>query len=442
MELKKATTIEEAYQVFETNVPLNREQNREFYVDIYHKDLLNLRKDLKLNQIPDKSFFVTGQSGNGKSTALNFLPDESINTGYDVKYLNGRDVFKLDDIDIIDIILMIGYTIVKGNKPLEKKYLAELETFKKKKLGKLEKQNDKTRLSENQSGGDVSLRAKLPVWSLIHFDSGFFAKFKIEKSSRETVREIFTLDKLELVEQVNVMIQAYRDQENSGKKLLIIIDDLEKIRDHGQTRELFIDNIDVFQRIKCVKILTFPVYLAARHAMFQGASKFSIRISENPHSPCKEGIAQKSRALLADVIYKRLKTKALINVDAVQTAVEFSGGNLRFLMDIMQKASRNAIHLDGEKTKNTRLMKTDVDSAVSELAELPSLSVMRRVRVLKYVLDRKQEPEDEAMQKDFIDSVLDNSIYAYFNGHPWYEVNPVIKDSVTVYSRKSGPFSP
>lgn len=86
-------------------------------------------------------------------------------------------------------------------------------------------------------------------------------------------------------------------------------------------------------------------------------------------------------------------------------------------------------------------MKTDVDSAVSELAELPSLSVMRRVKVLKYVLDRKQEPEDEAMQKDFIDSVLDNSIYAYFNGHPWYEVNPVIKDSVAVYSKKSGPSS-
>lgn len=131
MELKKAATIEEAYQVFETNVPLNREQNREFYVDIYHKDLLNLRKELKLNQIPDKSFFVTGQSGNGKSTALNFLPDESINTDYDVKYLNGRDVFKLDD---IDIILMIDYTIVKGNKPLEKNIWQSWSPLKKRNL--------------------------------------------------------------------------------------------------------------------------------------------------------------------------------------------------------------------------------------------------------------------------------------------------------------------
>ena len=113
MKLKKARTIEEAYQVFETQKPLNQD-NKEFYVDIYHQDLLNLRKDLVLNLIPDKSFFVTGQSGNGKSTALNFLPDTAIRKKYDVKYLNGRDVFKLDDIDIIDIILMVGYTIVKG----------------------------------------------------------------------------------------------------------------------------------------------------------------------------------------------------------------------------------------------------------------------------------------------------------------------------------------
>jgi len=86
----------------------------------------------------------------------------------------------------------------------------------------------------------------LPFWSLIKFDSGFFAKFKIEKSNRKTVREIFTLDKLELVEKANDIIGAYKEQQNSGKNLLIIIDDLEKIRKQDQTTELFVENIDVF----------------------------------------------------------------------------------------------------------------------------------------------------------------------------------------------------
>ena len=110
-------------------------------------------------------------------------------------------------------------------------------------------------------------------------------------------------------------------------------------------------------------------------------------------------------------------------------------------MDIMQKAARNAISLDSEDTNDTRLTEIDVKSAVEELAELPSLAVMKRVKVLKYILDQNKEPEDEAMQKDFIDSVQDNSIFAYFNGHPWYEVNPVIKESVEVYSKKSGTSS-
>lgn len=441
MKLKKATTIEEAYQVFDTQNPLDQ-VNKEFYVDIYKQDLLNLRKDLVLNLIPDKSFFVTGQSGNGKSTALNFLPDTAIYRKYDVKYLYGRDVFKLDDIDIIDIILMVGYTIVKDNEELEDKFLKELEDLKKKKLGKLEKQIEKTSLNADQGGGDLSLRAKLPFWNLISFDSGFFAKFKIEKSNRKTIREIFTLDKLELIEKVNDIIAAYKEQQNSGKNLLIIIDDLEKIRKQDHTIELFIDNIDVFQKIKCIKVITFPVYLATQYAMYQGASKFSIRISEKPYKACNKDIAAKNRETLETVIYNRVEKKDLVDKDAVKKAVNFSGGNLRFLMDIMQKAARNAISLDSEDTNDTRLTEIDVASAAEELAELPSLAVMKRVKVLKYILDQNKEPEDEAMQKDFIDSVQDNSIFAYFNGHPWYEVNPVIKESVEVYSKKSGTSSP
>lgn len=436
MKLKKAVTIEEAYQVFDTQNPLSPEDNNEFYIDIYKKDLLNLRKDLFLNVIPDKSFFVTGQSGNGKSTALNFLPDKTIYKKYDVKYLNGRDVFKLDDIDIIDVILMMGYAIVKGNEKLEKKFLDELEDLKKAKLGKLEKQEEKVILESGQGGGDMSFRAKLPLWSLINFDSGFFAKFKIEKSNRKIIREIFTLDKLELIEKVNDIIASFKEGQNSGKNLLIIIDDLEKIRKQDQTTQLFIDNIDVFQRIKCVKIMTFPVYLATQYAMYQDASKFSIRISDNPHKPCDSKVAANNKKTLASAIYNRIEKQDLIDNDAVKKAVDYCGGNLRLLMDIMQRAARNAISLDDEDTSETTLAAIDVENAVEEIAELPSLSVMKRVKVLQYVMDRNKQPEDETLEKDFIDSVLDNSIFAYFNGHPWYEVNPVIKESVEVYSKK------
>ncbi len=110
----------EAAQVFETQKPLDQEEDEEFYVDIYKNDLNNLRKRLITNSIPHNSFFLTGQSGNGKSTALNFIANKAIDTRYEIKYIHGRDAFQMDDIDIIDILLMIGYTIVHKNDELDK----------------------------------------------------------------------------------------------------------------------------------------------------------------------------------------------------------------------------------------------------------------------------------------------------------------------------------
>jgi len=167
----------------------------------------------------------------------------------------------------------------------------------------------------------------------------------------------------------------------------LIIDDLEKIRRQDQTHALFIENSDVLHKINCVKIVTFPVYLATQYAMYQNASKFSIRISENLYAPKVFDRIKENLSKLEKVIYSRIEKEALIEEGAAKLAVKFSGGNLRFLIDIIQKASRNAISLDEEGTPDTRLTATDIQSAVDELAELPSLSVMKRVKVLKYVLE-------------------------------------------------------
>ncbi len=152
-----------------------------------------------------------------------------------------------------------------------------------------------------------------------------------------------------LIEKVNNIIAAYKEQQNSGKNLLIIIDDIEKIRKQDQTIELFIENIDVFQKIKCIKVITFPVYLATQYAMYQDASKFSIRISENPYKACDRDIAAKNRKTLTTVIYDRVEKRELVERDAVEKAVNFSGGNLRFLMDIIKKVGNHLNFINNNK---------------------------------------------------------------------------------------------
>lgn len=438
--LKKAENMVEAYQVFETQKPLTKD-DLEFYVELYKKDISKLRKELILNPIPNKSFFVTGQSGNGKSTALNFLPDTRIEDKYDVKYLNGRDMFKLDDIDIIDVILMIGFTVVNGDKDLEKKYLEELEELKKVKLGKIQKERKERKSSRDEAGAKTSSGAKLSIWNLIKFDANIFAKYKIEKEKRDSIREIFTLDKQELIDKVNDIIEAYNAKVHQGAagKLLIIIDDMEKIRDKEQAQDLFVDNHYVFDAIKSTKIVTFPVHLATKHPMYMDASKFGIRIDKSPYEESETEVTGINRKKLKDVILQRLADKTFIREDAIDMAVKFSGGNLRFLLKIIQNAFLNAIDIEDESATRP-VVSTDVETGIEEMSSLASLSIMNRVKILKQVMDSNTEPDGEQTDDGnvFINSILDNTIFAYFNGHAWYDINPVMKKSVELYSKRSG----
>lgn len=426
----------EVYQVFETQQPLTRDQ-REFYVELYGEDLDRLRKDLLFNSIPNKSFLVTGQSGNGKSTALNFLPDDRIQKKYDVKYLKGREVFKLDDIDVIDVILMIGLTVVKDHDDLRNRFLSELEELKNLKLGRIQKEQERKDLTKDEAGAGVSFGAKLSLLNFINLGSRIFAQYKIEKEKRESIREVFTLDKLELIEKVNGIIDAYVEEALEGKKqLLLIIDDLEKMRDQGQTKELFVDNIYALEEIHSTKIITFPVHLATRHALYRNASKFGVRIDKNPFEKGTDEVAARNRDKLRQVIRRRMENQDLVREDAVEEAVHYCGGNLRFLMEIMQKAARNAVSLDVDiSTDSLPILPRDVETAIEEMASLASLSIMKRTKMLREVMMHHQEPPGEEWETEFTASILDNTIFAYFNGHPWYDLNPVIRKGVEVYSR-------
>ncbi len=305
------------------------------------------------------------------------------------------------------------------------------------KIGRLQEQNEKTKKGSAETGikANVGVKSFIP-W--LKLDGSIFAKVKLDDQTRKTVREIFTLYKPELCELINNIIADY-NKIQPEKELLLIIDDLEKVQNQAQSKSLFIDNLNIFHTIKCTKILTFPVYLTTLYAMFQRAYIFSIRIDPNPYDTPKamqeDETWKKNRTNLIKVIENRLARQDLIDNEAVEKAVTYSGGNLRSLMDIMQRSAINSISLEDEADNtNTKIAVIDIETAVKEAAALPSLAVMRRAYVLKYVLDNKKEPADETMRAFFLDSVLDNTVFAYFNVKPWYDINPILKDSVKAYA--------
>ena len=141
--MQKAETLRQVYNVFNPQKYLQQD-TKEFYVDIYKEftDDLSLRLELSEGE---ETIFVAGQSGNGKSSALQLLSTNYPQLGnyYDIKVLNARDIFDTNNIDVADVLLMMGYTIVEDNVELKKEFFDILDTMKKLKEDEIEYSKEK-----------------------------------------------------------------------------------------------------------------------------------------------------------------------------------------------------------------------------------------------------------------------------------------------------------
>ena len=74
---------------------------------------------------------MSGQSGTGKTTALNFLADEKLSGKYIIKHVYEREIFDLNDVDIIDILLGFSFELIGSDAGLQAKYLEGLDRIQK-----------------------------------------------------------------------------------------------------------------------------------------------------------------------------------------------------------------------------------------------------------------------------------------------------------------------
>jgi hypothetical protein len=350
-----------------------------------------------------------------------------------VKFIKGRDLFLLNDVDIVDILLMTGYKLIEEEEELQAEFFESLEKVRKKKLGAYE-ETEERRAKESKSG-EVQAKAGVgtSLLSLITFNLNMFAKYKTDKTYKTTVREMFALNRRELVKEVNELIQKYKEKKN--KELLLIFDDLEKMKKLDQIDELFIENGELFDELNCVKVLTIPIYLTTKNSMFNDdVFKFSFRIDKSPIDVNEsDKKPEENREKLREVIFQRAD-RNLIDDEVIEKVIEFSGGNLRLLIQLIQRASLSAISLDDEASKITL---EDFEEGVKDLRNSYATAIIDRVNTLNYILENNRLSDEQEDKLDKLrESLLDNMAFLYFNGNPWYDVNPVIKDTVRKYSKK------
>ncbi len=420
--MKKAQTLDDIYNNFEGNKPLT-EDEYEFFINIYDKKLKRFIGNIKRNSNKQNIFFIAGQRGNGKSTILNNLKQKNkeFDDSYDIKHIQAMEVFKYDDIDIVDILLGIGFNLIDNN-DLDEEKKEKLEEEFKKSLKEVEEINSGELVKEDKysttSSSELSTKAELSVGS--SFLSLFSAKaslsstYKADENIRKEAKRIYKFKNKDLLTMINSLILKYKVLQNNNKEILLILDGLEKL---NNIDDIFTKDIDILRDLECFKIITMPIYLKGIVDIYNvKAIDFTMEIDENGKI--------KDIALLKEVVTSRIENLDLITDNAIDLAIKMSGGNLRQLLEIIQKASTEAIDIfqseiiDTDEVQSAiELLQGDLDYKTQVYAEF-----LHKIQI-KHIVNKDD--------KDYlIDTLRSGLVFAYLNGKAYYDINPIIEHNL------------
>ncbi len=425
--MKKAESIEEIYQVFAPEKYLQK-GDEEFYVNLYNKDLQRFVNELIKNPIPSKSFFIAGQSGNGKSTILSLLDTEhpTIKTKYELRYLSGKELFKYNDINIIDLLLMIGANLIQESEVLQEKYFESLNKLQASHDGLLQIESTNTNNKTKEGKASASLGLNINFLNIFKTETTLETSYNENNALRETARKIFKTKESDLIRLINEIILDYKVAEGDSKDILLVIDDLEK---KENIDALFLKELQHLDSINITKIITMPIHLR-RSETFQSKDvrEFALKLNNFDDDPNNE-----DRELLKEVVNSRIANPELIDNNAIDTAIKYSGGNLRQLIRLVQLSANEADTFGAIKIEDK-----EISFAIEFLQRgLSSPTMMMQTflnEILKYKVLTSDTPESlQSLGK----AIKMGLVFAYFNGKIWYEINPIIKEIIKDYEQSS-----
>ncbi|MGB2841592.1 MAG: hypothetical protein WBC40_03820 [Halobacteriota archaeon] len=397
----KAKALPEVYDIFDPQEPLTGEKLREYYVN-RESPVKRLSGILKTTKKPLKYLFV-GSRGNGKSTERNKL-SELVKEELFIVPFSIKDRLNLFDVEYADILLVIGaeiYDKVSEQIGLSKELDEYLNSWS---------ETIVERVEEKQKG--------------IGLGAGFTAivnlsgKIKTQVTTREITRDIIKPRMSDLIDAINkIIVDA---EEKLGKKLLIIIDDLDKVNLEKAEELFYMHGAELTQPI-CKVIYTIPQPLLfsnkIRQIVLQYFDGHEVLGNIKVHDK-NTNLNSESCEVMKDVALRRMSVD-LITEEALVTAIEFSGGILTEFMRIIKDAANIANTEERERIENE-----DVEHAITEIRnDYIRILSKEDLEILKGVSKTKEKTDGESFQ----DLLFSLAILEYSNGEIWYDIHPTIK---------------
>jgi hypothetical protein len=404
----KAQNIKEAISVFDPERPLQSKKALDaFFVERTASPINELAVLLQVSTTSPKVLF-TGHRGSGKSTELAKLRcnlDDFFIVTFSVK-----DIVNLFDITYVDVLLAMATELFK--KASESKLRISKKIFEDiYKWFKSEVEVEKT--VDDKASASVGAALNLYVAKLQ-------SKFGTESSTRTKVREKVEPRLSELLERVNIMIATI--EAKSGKKVLMIVEDLDKT-DLAKAKEIFCGHAMTLTDPNCSVIYTFPTALRHDNDFIGMCHNFdeqhvlpNFKIFHSNGSVDQEGREQLKR-LAANRI-----DAGIIDDDALDIMIELCGGLPRELVRLGRRAALLAIgqNKDTIDAACMRQAGTRLRNDYRILLTSQQLDLLKEVKASKRV-----ENTDEYR------TLLHNlSILEFRNDSVWHDVNPIVNELI------------
>lgn len=372
---------------------------------------LNIDKDRLADTTEDfTKILFSGHRGTGKSMELKRFQhyidhnDRYFSVFIEIEKESEVGTFQSEDLFAILIVKLIE-KIDQHHIDFRSDFLNDIfnEWFSDEDIKKELKQNFKVDLgTETGAGWDF--------FGFVKLKAAMKAIFSSESNTCKTIRQSIKKNPLRLIERFNASLSDLRDtleKQKRAKDILFILDGTEKIS-HATYLKLFRDDSHLIRSIDANMIVSVPINSffdinkTASSQFFQAFTLPMIVIDE------------KSSPLLEKIITTRIDADTFIGPDALQFCVEKSGGCIRQLIRIVNKALNISL---GEKItpEIARDAASEISRSMMDILDSEHREILRA---------RKFDTADEKLLELLFELVI-----LKYNGER--KINPLIEDKVT-----------
>jgi hypothetical protein len=258
--------------------------------------------------------------------------------------------------------------------------------------------------------------------------------FKLSKESAETVSQVLQPRVAELRQHCNDVITEITTHLNEctpHRRLVLIVEGTDK-PDPPVARDLFVGHTGLLADLQASIIYTVPLFLVHSPDRTRLEAYFEILTLPmiKTHTPRGERF-EPGWEVLRQIVARRINIEKLIEPDALDMAIEKTGGVLRDLLRVIRQASLGA-DLGGASRISAEAMR----HSLNQLKAIYRQSVYDPDgKVSTTALYAKMKEITEAPQRQVpLDETLQLLLYTQavieYNGRGWYDLHPLMHETL------------